>query len=351
MTLQYTGNAYHQWPGIMQLQAVSPNLGTGGRTTVDASGEYESWAFYAHEDMVISHVGLKLQAATGSPTADIRLETLDVATGLPTGTLIATNTNIITGTLTTSWTVHALTAAASVTRGTWAVLKILYNSGTSFQTCEPTSVNGIYSGAYRITNTGTPTRSSLVVAACIGLGSSATVMYPLYKNSLFPIIAGSGGNINNTNGARFGIRFQVPFKCEINGFLVHGVSQDMDYAIYDDAGSAISGASGSYDASASNNANHVELTLGTPFAPTINTWYRAAIIPTTASNSFVRWWQCQDTDMLTGMPGQGLARRTDYTTAGGWSDANAAYLPLFDLVIKRLDDGASVGGRQKVYGG
>jgi hypothetical protein len=336
MALQETRHLI-PWP---PLGMTSPNLFT--HTTIDAAGEYFGWAILAQEDMAISHVYLKLQAATGSPTADLRLETIDPATGLPTGTLWDTNTNIVTGTLTTTGTVHALTATANVSKGQWVFVKVLYNSGTSFQVNNGgAGSQEVYNPHYVVTNTGTPAKGGLNVGA-LGLGSSATSMYYLGGN-VWPISANSSsGNINNSNGARSGIRFQVPFACEIIGARIGGVNAaNFDLTAYDDAGSAISGVTGSHVGAITSAAI---VFFGTPLTPTINTWYRIAVVPTTGSNVLVPSWTALDSDMMSGCAGRNFFRRTDYTTAGGWSETNANQIPLISLITRRLDDGASVGG-------
>ncbi len=324
------------WPGIGEIAS---GFNFFGGNTLDAATEYQAWAIYAHEDMAISHIGLKLNAVSGSPTADIRIETIDPTTGLPTGTLWATNTNIITGTLTTTFTMHALTATANVSKGQWVCVKVLYNSGTSLQF---SFINAISEALYHyvIANTGTPTKSQGNMPA-IAIGSSATSLYYVGSN-FWPVTANFSANINNSNGARHGLRFQVPFKCEIIGMVAPNKVNDFDFTIYDDAGSAITGATGSFDASLS--GGKAQVIFPTPFVPALNTWYRAALVPTTGSNVGILGGAVSSVDMLSGMPGGGLARRTDYTTSGGWSETNAAALPCIDLLMRRLDDGVGGGG-------
>src|SRR5580765_13275 len=118
-----------QWPQRFQT-ASSPGL--NNIATLTAAGHYVCYISIAQEDMVISHVGFRVGTCTGSPTADCRIETV-ATTGLPSGTLWATNTNIVTGTLSTDTNVlNALTAAATITKGQVFAVKIAYNSGTSF---------------------------------------------------------------------------------------------------------------------------------------------------------------------------------------------------------------------------
>lgn len=344
MTLQIPNHNFLLWPNVLPSLGANPFVGSAGNPVPDASGEYFGMAIYAFEDMAISHVGVKMHAVSGSPTIDLRVETIDAATGLPTGTLWATNTNIVTGTLTTSWTVHALTATANITKGSWFFIKYLYNSGTSFT---PAAISGGIAELqfnYGVTNTGTPTKNAFITP--ISLGSSSTDMYYI-GGGYGPYSGNSTLSINNSNGARSGMRFQVPFKCEAHGLATFHLTNDADLVLYDDAGSAISGASASWDASAAGPGSNIVRSVGvftTPATLDVNTWYRAAVVPTSGSNCSPRTFNVDSVDMLSGCPGRGFARRTDYTTAGGWSETNAAALPLMDLIIRRLDDGAGGGG-------
>ncbi len=354
MTLQHVFDDWMLWPGT--ARRFSNNSGIGSRTTLDAAGEYHAVCMMAQEDMVVSHVYFKPNAVSGSPTIDIRIETVDATTGLPTGTLWATDTNIITGALTTSGVLHALTASATIPRGSWYAVKFLYNSGTSLATSElfPNSTTQELAFAYSAVNTGAPTKGTLLTMI-MGLASSTTAFYQL-PGTNWPLAGGSNSNINNTDGARWGARFKVPFACEIHGALVaSGVDTPYDITFYSDAGSAISGATGSNVTGPTvgfSNPVRTAVLIGTPFSPTPGTWYRGAVVPTSSTNFGQRSLGVTSVDYLSALPGRGNHRRTDYTTAGGWSDTNEAQLPLFDLLIRRLSDGASAGGgRQKVYSG
>ena len=352
MALQNVNDNFLIWPGFMRYHTATG--ADGARTTIDGAGEYFAVIFCAQEDMAISHVYFRPHAVAGSPTCEIRIETVDSSTGFSTGTLWATDTNIVTGTLDTTGATHALTASASISRGQWFAVKFLYNSGTSFTTREMNAIANNSAFCYTDINTGTPTKGT-VLGCVMAVGSSATSFYQLpghhYPESGMP----GTGSINNTNGARHGARFMTPFKCEIHGVVVGILTFNaFDITFYDDSGNVISGATASALAGPHGmTSGRCGVLIGTPFTPDTNTWYRVAVVPTSASNVALRTVAVPSLDYLTALPGKGNVRRTDYTTAGGWSDANEAQLPEIDLLIRRIDDGASAGGgaRQKVYGG
>lgn len=342
MTLQSLPAAI-PWPGVSV--AVSGG-GVGGSVTLDAAGEYAAFIFQALEDMVISHVGYSLNSVAGSPTADIRIETVDAA-GLPSGTLWAANTNIVTGTLVAGWTVHALTAAATITKGQFVCVKLLYNSGTSILTNRHFS--GAYLGRgipYAVTNTGTPTKGSTGANAemCV-LGSSATDYYRM--PGISPITSLAANTFNNTSSAKRGVRFKVPFRCRAVGLRHYQAAQVGDYnaAIFDDAGAELSSSSTAFDGNLRHEANSAvpEVRFDNPVTLEPGTWYRAAIEPTSATN-------CNITTLVNANAGYMNAMLCGpdyhYTTyvASSWTDSAVNTVPLMDIIIDQLDDGAGGGG-------
>lgn len=342
MTLQSLNFAM-RWPRSFGLIDSTPAL--GNRTTLDAAGEYEAIVICAREAMTLTHVGFKPSLATGSPTADIRIETLDSATGLPSGTLWAANTNIVTGTLTTSWGLHALTASATIAAGQWFVVKIAYNSGTSFRTTNFSNCQ-ISSGLpYFVVNTGTPTKTVMLDGFLGVLGSSATTFYNI--EGLFPVSALTISTFNNTNSARRGLRFKVPSKARCVGLTWHNGASvgDVNAGIFDDAGTELSG---SLTAMAGNawlgaDAGTPRVYFDNPVTISADTWYRAALEPSSATNITLSTITLPSADYRSGMPG-GLNHHYTTYVASSWTDTATDQIPLLDILIDQLDDGASAGG-------
>lgn len=78
----------------------------------------------------ISAIGFSCSALSGSPTVDVRLES--VSAQMPSGTLFATNTNVAYSPVSTNTFVWStLTAAAAVTAGDKLAAVVGYTSGTS----------------------------------------------------------------------------------------------------------------------------------------------------------------------------------------------------------------------------
>jgi hypothetical protein len=328
-------------------------------STLDAAGEYVSLVFQAKEAMTISHVGFRCNAVSGSPTADVRIETVDTATGLPTGTLWATDTNIVTATLTTSWALHALTASASISAGQIYCVKVAYNSGTSFALSIHNAPNGgVLAFPYAVVNTGTPTKAGIGNIVAMALGSSSTSFYNMSDCGIQPISAGNaGGTFNNTNGARRGLRFTIPFNARCVGlrFFRSNSAGDFNAILMSDAGSELSSSSTAFDGDVNGNQTFMFATdcyFDNPVTLTAGTTYRAVIEPSTATSTNLFAYTIPSADYANASPCGTFAHYTTYASAA-WNDTATTTYPYLDILIDQIDDGAGSGSgaRQKVYGG
>lgn len=345
------------WPGLLGDVNTAPGL--GNLTTLTSVGHYWAYIFCAREAMTISHVGFRAGTVAGSPTAEVRIETVDGSTGLPSGTLWATNTNGTTGTVTTGSNVlQALTASASITAGQIFCVKIVLASGTSIIVQQTGSAASPYDSAlpYTVVNTGTPTKAVLNGTGSIALGSSSTTFYQV--PGTIPISAVTAGAFNNTNGARRGLRFTPPMKCRVIGLRWFGSNAvgDVNAAIYSDAGSELSSSSTAFDgdntaASASGNRPFV-VYFDNPVTCDAGTTYRAVIEPSSATNSNLYTYTLPSADYRRASPAGTTAHYTTYASAA-WNDTNTTVLPYMDVLIDQVDDGtgSGSGGGQRVFGG
>lgn len=339
------------YPGLCTAANSAPGL--SGGTTLDAAGEYYSWVFTAQEDMLISHVGLKTSAAAGSPTADVRIETVDAATGVPTGTLWAPNTNIVTAALTTTFALHALTAAATIAKGEKYAIKVLYNSGTSFAF---TALSALVFGMgmpYAVTNVTGSAAKGAMTGFDVAVGSSTSVFYPLRQ--FFPAASIAANAFNNTGGARRGVRFQVPFKCQVNGFRMYvGTAVgDFSAALFDDAGAELSSSATAFEGdqtAAAASGGTCEFHFDNPVTLSPGVWYRLAIEPASATNCNMYTATLPSANYRSAWPGGTNFHYTTYTSGGGWVDTATDQVPFMDVLLKQLDDGVSAGGAHVIGG-
>jgi hypothetical protein len=352
VTLQTLDRVIH-WPGIML--GGSGNLTTQVVATLNAAGEYAAYVFRAKEAMTISHVGW-FGTASGSPTADVRVETVDAATGLPTGTLWAANTNLVTGTVTNNaWRLDALTASASIAAGDWVAVKWVYQSGTSVAVAEiPGPGLGTMARPYKVVNTGTPTRSAITSAIMAAIGSSATDFYKL--EGIIAVNATNASTFTTTNSEARGVRFQVPFPCRCVGIARYNVSSslgDHNVVLADDSGTELSSSSTTFEGDVFAAAAGKSMQFfDNPVTLSANTWYRAFVEATSATATHFPRYSIPSSDYSETKPAANF--ESCIRVSGTWTDT-ATDVPIVDILIDQLDDGAGSGGggisRARGFGG
>lgn len=221
------------WPGWF---SGLPSFGTS--VQLDAAGEYFGMVFRAPKTGNLDQIGVSVSAAIANPTGNFTLETVDGATGLPSGTLLgATNNAKKNGVaMATNWTDSgALDEVAAVTRGQLVAAKIAYASGTSFN-CRVAS-GPPRGGAYEVEFTG-------------GAGSRAANKHPAiavrYDDGAYYLIPGSypfitatsesfsSGSNPNHRGTVY--TAQIPRRC-IGAWYHHAsaASADFDLIVATDA--------------------------------------------------------------------------------------------------------------------
>lgn len=349
-------NTILNWPGVCGRFAGAPTVGNVGSGAVDAAGEYIALVFAARQAMTISHVGFMTGTVAGAATADVRIETVG-ATGLPSGSLWAANTNIVTGALTTNtWTLVALTAAASIAAGDVVAVKIARDTGTSFVTRAVNNWNPMGQGLpyLAINQSGSAAKGAFAGGGTtsIVVGSGATSFYSI--NNAIPFASVANNAFNNTNGARRGIRFQVPFICRAVGIRNYDNANagDRNVAIFDDAGSELNSSSKAYDGdhAAIANTSVQDYMFDNPVTLSPGTWYRAVIEPSSATNCNISTITLPSADYRSATPGGVNQHYTTFASAA-WSDTATDTIALMDILIDQLDDGLSGTSRSFVIGG
>jgi hypothetical protein len=356
MALQTLGGPL-VWPLGYRTVATTP--ASGGATTLDAAGEYGGIVICAREAMVISHVGMRAHTSTGSPTVDIRIETVDPATGLPTGTLWATDTNIVTTAgdlVTNTWVLKALTASATIAKGEVFCVKVLYQTGTSTATQTLTGLISQSVMPYRVDNTGSPAAAVLSNSLIIALGSSSSTFY--YVPGLLPMgtTAVANNTFNNTNSAKRGLKFQVPFKCRAVGarYFMNNASGNFNIILEDTSPAELSSSSTAFDGNnffaGVTGAADLYFDNAVTLSPATN--YRLMVEPSSATNCSITTITLPSADYRTAWPHGTNCMYSTYASSV-YDDSATTQLPILDLLIDQLDDGVQTGGGggQSVYGG
>jgi len=334
---QQTLSAPLAFPGIVGHAASVPGLAAGD--TIDGSGKYTALVLQAREAMSISHINFKLQSAVGSPTADLRVET--VSGGAPSGSLWAASTNVVTGALSASPTTVALGAPATIAKGDLFAIKALYNSGTSFALSVTSGFSGVLGLPYRVTNvTGSAVKSVLSGGMTMALGSSLSSFYEV--PGLFPALSIAQNAFNNTSSAKRGVRFQVPFKCVAAGFRYVSASATGAFIarIEDVSGAELSGSSTSFGgdshvATAASQFSFAFFDNDVELLPGVT--YRLVIEPSSSTNCSLYTVTLPSSDLRSAWPGGSSWNYSTYTAGGGWDDTVTNQVPLLDLLISAID--------------
>jgi hypothetical protein len=339
MALQ-TLNGPVAWPYTNRANTVAPALAT---LATIASGNYAAVVIQARENMTITHGAFKCGAVVASGACDFRIETVDATNGQPSGTLWNSGTTndsnfTIAPTQNTFTTVTALTGSASITKGDWFAVKLAYSSGTSF-VLQSTGFEMRFARPYMVLNTGSPTNTILTQSVGIALGSSSTAFYCI--PGLMPATSLTQNAFNNTNSAKRGLKFQVPFTCRVVGlrWWAHGSTSSggLNIRIEDSGGTEVSSSSTAIDGDiqllANTGMNEAYFDNAVTLSPATD--YYAVLEPEALAIAGLR----------SAFPhGTNCCYSTWSTAAGSvWVDDTSA-LPLIDLLIDQLDDGVQVGG-------
>lgn len=312
-------------------------------------GHYQAVIFVAREDMVVSHVGVRLGAVAGSPTLTVTVETVDTTTGLPNGAGFGSSSGT-TGTVTSSSNVlQALGASATIPKGTVYAVKFALASGTSavIQGLGNTAYGGNSNLPYFANNTGTPAKAVVgTTTPTVAVGSSATTFYQ--ADGSIPLSAVANGAFNNsTAGAKRGLLFTPPMDCRAIGikWQNEAATGAFNAVLYDNSGSELSSSSTAFGSTVQGTAYSTHVYFDSPVTLSAGTPYRIAIEPTSTTNVNVSTFTLVSADYRSASPAGTTAQYTTFTTAGGWVDSgNEAILPVMDVILDQVDDGAGTGG-------
>ena len=313
--------------------------GSVASTALVASGKI-GFNFQAPKTGTIDRILWRSGAAVGSPTVDVRLET--VGTQSPSGTLFATDTNIVTGTVASNTDYEStLTAGASVNQGDFLSMVWAHASGTSIQIALAATPSTMQLNLPQINTAGTYSLIS-------GRNPYAALRYS--DGTYVPIAAGGvayglGNQTGQYTSGEKGLRFRLPYSARISGFWGL-IDPDVDHTVslYAD-GTAPGGTAIASLAIATNRFIQKNVAASTfNFASSVtlaaNTWYR--LVVSSSGSPGIRF-------AFSTIPSASYAAAvaTDHylteSSGGSWSDTTTS-LPNMGVVIDGLEDAASGGG-------
>ena len=316
---------------------------------VDAVDEKVGFTFHAPKDGDIQEIGIKLGPTIGAGIdVDVRIETVDLTTGYPSGTLWATNTNIVVSSVTSNQLITAtLTANATVSQGDYVAvvcnIDALTSGNCKFRSQASTNrhQNSFPEAAI---NTGSWTASTSTPSPGIAVG---------YSDGTFPEIPGMwpiDGNLNRTYNSgstpdEQGNIFQVPLRCRASGLWASLRSlANFDMVLYDTDGSTelmtiahdgdVGG--GSTDA-AKGRLYYWKNPTGVVLEPNVN--YRVAVRPTSVTDIMVHGQTVGKAEWFQMYGGGEACHQTSRTDAGSWAEQTKWRLDVGVII-----DGFDIGG-------
>jgi hypothetical protein len=344
MTLQTLPTTI-EYPGMCSLfSGASPGIAA---VATISTGLSFSIVMRAPRDMTLGRVAFNPGTVSASGTFDIRLET--VTDGTPTGTLLnGSDSNIAGGALTSNtWNAQSFTGDSSVTKGQVFALKFAYNSGTSAQVMRLSNASVQNFGSPYIIDTAAA--KSITRPLVVALGSdSAWYSIP----GLFPTSVTTTATAGTFTAEALGVRFQVPFKCRCVGISYYPAANagNFNVILQNDSNADLSTTTTAADGDNMSNStsaykNQIYFDTAVELSPGV--WYRA-VIEWVSGTCAVYDWTLNHADYLAAMPGGSTFYYSTRAT-GSWVDTDTR-VPIIDILIDQLDDGASVGGVSHIIG-
>lgn len=337
---------------------------TGGPTytapVIDAADESETFIVRAPKTGNIAKVFWATRNVSTGATLDVRLESVSLADGLPTGTLLGANTNgpqVVVNTDDNKGFLTPLTANLPVTKGD-LVAVVIKNPNTSFGTIQIAALNDDYNEfPYSAINTG--------VSPAVSYTRQSTTVPILafeYDDGSYEHIPGvyplTAINIANPTTATtpdvWGARFKFPFPCRVRGaWAWFSGSGDINVKLVNTAYHQANntGVLASIAADKDTYSGAVGLHLwefNDAVALAANTYYRLLIEPSSASAIAFYDGSVLSLALLDAWAGQDfhLTSAKDPTQNSDWTNYNSGTfrVPFIGLIIDQLDDGINPAG-------
>lgn len=340
-------------PGGLFIPAYPTQMGSapsiaGNALLLDAASEAVGPICQAPKAGNIAKIGFRVHAVTSAPTEnhDIRLESVDLASGLRSGSLVAANANASALLDSTGWKLVTLTAAAAVTKGQ-LIAPTVKAPATNFGNIGLAHFEDVRRWFPFTDIVG---GKNLTSAPCFTLeydDGSYDVVEGIYPYSV--INTRTYGSSTNPN--RRGMRFQVPFKARLAGMWVVmtvNTGADFDVVFYaSDGTTATTLVQWDGHVSAAASVGLHKLRFATPVTLEPNTNYRIALVPTTTTSIVI-----YDTDVNAAADLDAWSGGQEFhsTTVNGAPGAEGDWTqtltnrPFMGLWFDQLSDDAGAGG-------
>lgn len=329
------------------------NISTSSVFLLDAADEAAGLVVTAPKAGNIRNVSFRTGTVTTGATVDVRIETVDAATGNPSGTLWATNTNVshaINAADDNVWlTTGNLTASATVAKGD-KIAVVIVNPSVSPGTLRIASMPQITQIPQGLLKTAGSWAKQLEVPA-IALqyddGSYGFIDNIFGGLTAITLTAFNSGSTPDEAA----IKFTCPVKMTVSGIWAHvgniAAGADFDLVLYDSDGSTVlESVSIDGDHAISTAAdNPLAVRFDTDVTLNAGSSYRVAVKPTTANNISRCVADFISAAAIASSPiGPTTALTSTRTDAGAWTDTDTDSVLLAGVIVTQLDDGAGGGG-------
>lgn len=346
------------WPRVERDATYAGNPASGTQLITDGDDKV-ALVFRAPRTCTITEVAYSTKTVTTGGTMDVRLETVSLTTGAPTGTLFGTNTNassvIADGDDNVSKTV-TLTAGAAATQGEVLSMVVVGAASTSINF----ALGGNWSrGAFPYFAQFLTSYAKLSTAPLFGIKCADTGLYTPIDGILGVISGGTptqqGFSTSSTPDV-WGARFQVPMKVRVRGvwcWCNPGTSGDSNFRL---VAADWDGTAGADLATAFIDPHQTETQTSTLVFTfdesvwlTADTWYRVVRDPASTTSVELWYWSTGSLELLnTFQGGQNfhLTSAKDPTGDGSWTNYNSGTfrVPIMGLIIDGFEGSGSGGG-------
>lgn len=292
----------------------------------------------------ITKVGFRTTAVNAA-TMDIRLETVDLTTGLPTGTLFGTNTNgskVLLASDDNAYFEVTLTSPATVTPDDYVAVVVRTTTSTAGTFGYAALSNTGYSTPYSAINTGSWARQNAIPLFSICYGTSGYINHI----GILPVKAVNTHTFSNADTPDiYSNKITIPFNCKIKGvWALVDADGDFDINIYSSDGTTVL-ASASNDAEypgvTSVTTNYLPLDTEVEFSAGDVFW--VAIEPTSATSMSAYSLDFESTDIKKIYIGSSCEYSTAKTPTqpSDWTTTTTRVLAC-GIMISAIDDGAGI---------
>ena len=294
------------------------------------------------------------RTVTTGGTMDVRLETVSLTTGDPTGTLLGTNSNgsqVVADSDDNTNFATQMTADCTVTKGQLLALVVVAPSGVSVQVAQWLTVN-FNPSDQRFPYSDYYTSSWAKTAGWMAAGleyDDGSVCYGIDQPFPIKTLTALTTFSNSSTPDERGWYFRRPVSDALVGIWFQGArGADMDVVVYDSDSNVL--LTESFDKDVTQGTGFHFLSFTSQVTITANSWYRVVLKPTTASSISIATFDVATAAHMDAFQGGQDMHYTSRTDAGAWT--NVTTTRLFGGLAFERSTAAAGGVRQvNVNGG